>query len=134
MGLWNWFRKKEKEMPKKERKEPVRWTVVDGMKPNRVGPARIFNLRAPFALNIPPGATVKVKLGVSCNYPLHVLEARSLRQRGLRLPDGIWAATDADIDLEVQLENKSGQLQLIEGGEPVARAFILDNNDLEVEE
>jgi hypothetical protein len=138
MGFWKWLTtklsKKESEMAR-QKKEPVRFTLGgDGIKPNRVGPGRVFNLKAPLQMNIPKDATVTVKLDVVCNYPLHVFEARGLRQRLLRLPDGIWAATDADVELVVQLRNESGQTQLIERGDVVARAFIFDNNDLEVEE
>ncbi len=88
------------------KREPVRFSLGgDGLKPNRVGPARVFNLKAPLQMNIPPNATVTVKLDLVCNYPLHIFEARGVKQRGLRLPDGIWAATDADTDLVIQLRN-----------------------------
>lgn len=139
MGFLKWLKdklsKKEQLEMAKQKKESVRFSLGgDGIKPNRVGPGRVFNLKAPLQMNIPPNATVTVKLDVACNYPLHVFEARGVRQRGLRLPDGIWAATDADVDLVIQLKNESGQTQLIERGDVVARAFIMDNNDLEVEE
>lgn len=138
MGFMKWLKtklsKKEHEMPR-TKKEPVRFSLGgDGIKPNRVGPGRVFNLKAPLQMNIPPNATVTVKLDLVCNYPLHIFEARGLRQRSLRLPDGIWAATDADVDLVLQLKNESGQVQLVERGDVVARAFIMDNNDLDVEE
>lgn len=117
------------------KREPVRFSLGgDGLKPNRVGPARVFNLKAPLQMNIPPNATVTVKLDLVCNYPLHIFEARGVKQRGLRLPDGIWAATDADTDLVLQLRNETKETQLIERGDVIARAAVWDNNDLEVEE
>ena len=116
-----------------KKKEPVRFLVSDGVKPNRVGPARVFNLKAPMLLNIPPGATVKVNLGVSCNYPLHVFQSRGCLQRDLHLPDGIWACVDADTDLSLTIENRGRETQFIEQGDVLARAFVMDNNDLEAE-
>jgi hypothetical protein len=137
MKWWTWVktyvsRKKEPEMARAKR-EPVRFNVLDGVKPNRVGPARVFNLKAPIALNIPPGASVRVNLGVSCNYPLHVFQSRSMLQRHLELPDGIWAAQDADSDLTLVIANKGKEAQPIERGDVLARAFIMDNNDVETE-
>lgn len=134
MGFWTrvktWLWKKESEMSAKAKSDLVRFLVTDGVKPNRVGPARVFNLKAPIALNIPPGVTVKVKLGVSCNYPLHVFQARGCLQRGLKLPDGIWAAQDADTDLELTIKNESQETALIERGDVLARAFIISNVDI----
>lgn len=116
----------------KTKKEPVRFSMGDGVKPNRVGPGRLFNLRSPIALNIPPGVSVRVDLGLACNYPLHIVQARGMLQRNLLLPDGLWAAVDADTDLQIRVDNKGSETALIERGDVLARAFILDNNDLEV--
>jgi hypothetical protein len=124
-------RKKEPDMAKK--KEPVRFSVFDGVKPNRVGPARVFNLKAPILLNIPPGASVKVPLGVACNYPLQIFQSRGCLQRDLHLAEGGGPAVDADTDLTIRVENRGKEVQLIEQGDVLARAFILDNNDLEAE-
>jgi hypothetical protein len=136
MGFLKWLKnklsKKENEMAK-AKKESVRFAVLDGVKPNRVGPGKLFNLKSPLTLNIPAGATMKVDLGLSCNYPLHIIQARSMLQRSLLLPDGIWAAVDADTPLVLRIENKSKETALVERGDNLARAFVLDNNDLEVE-
>ena len=133
-GQLIWHRKKKVEQMAKKKKEPVRFTVTDGVKPTRHGPGQVFNLCSPINLNIKANATVKVNLGLRCNYPLHAFEALSMKQRGIKLPDGLWAAADAGTELIVDLRNESKDTQLVERGDAIARAFVLDNNDLEVEE
>lgn len=132
VGLVNVFKKKEPDMSRK--KEPVRWLITDGTRPNRVGPGRVFNLRSPTPLSVPPKATVTLKLGVECNYPLHVFQSRGCLQRGLHLSDGIWAAQDSDQELSLTIENRSGDTQLVERGDVLARAFIMDNSAFPDEE
>lgn len=118
----------------KTKKAVVKFTVGDGIKPNRVGPGRVFNLMCPLKLNLPPGAEMTIGLDLSCNYPLHIFQTRSMLQRGLTLPDGLWACVDADTDLRLTIKNNSKETQLLDRKDVLARAFILDNNDLEVEE
>lgn len=125
-------RKKAEEMAKKKN-DPVRFTVTDGLQPSRQAPGQVFNLRSPLALNIKSKSTVKLALGVSCSYPLHLFEAAGLKQRSIRLPDVIWAAYDSDEALVVELRNESDTTQLIERGDTVARAFVMDNSEIEAE-
>jgi hypothetical protein len=115
------------------KKESVRFLVTDGVKPNRVGPARVFNLKAPIVLNIPAGASVRVPLGVSCNYPLQVFGTRGCLQRGLTVLEPNGPTLDADTDLVLIVKNTGKETQLIEQSDVLARAFVLDNNDLELE-
>lgn len=114
------------------KKETVRFRLGDGVKPNRVGPARVFNLKSPLTLNIPPKAVVKVDLGLACNYPLHVFEARSLLQRGLRLLQP--GVLDADGDVIIGIENLGSEVVLLERGDVLARAAVIDNTGLSMEE
>jgi len=125
-------RKKAEEMVKKKN-DPVRFTVTDGLQPTRQSPGQVFNLRSPVALNIKSKASVKLTLGVSCSYPLHLFEASGMKRRSVRLPDGIWAAHDAEESLVIELRNESDSTQLIERGDTVARAFVMDNSEIEVE-
>lgn len=118
----------------KTKKDPVKFTVGDGVKPNRVGPGRVFNLMSPLRLNLPPGGEMTIDLDISCNYPLHIFQTRSMLQRELTLPDGVWAAVDADTHLKLTIKNNSKETQLFDRKDVLARAFILDNSDLEVEE
>ena len=123
-------RNKELEMAK-SKKEPVRFEVRDGIRPTRHGAAKVFNLMAPLARDIPPDGEVTIDLQVSCKYPLHVFQTKSMLARGLVLPDGLWAAVDADTSLKLVIRNTSDKLQLLERKDIVARAYIMDNNDLE---
>jgi hypothetical protein len=126
------FLKKESRNMAKAKKAPLHWTVLDGVMPNRVGDARNFNLKNPLLLNIPPGATVSVDLGLSCNYPLFIFDSLSMRQRRLRLSyDSLGNPVDGGTFLKLTIKNEGTELAQLERGDVLGRAFALDNNDVE---
>lgn len=119
-------KKEEAQAPKKT----VTFTVGDGKAPVKDGAS--FKLRSPLALKIDPNTKAVVKLGVSANAPVLVFEAASLKQRGLRLAGGQLTAADAGEQISVTLENTSRLPALIEMGDVVAKAVVLDNSDLDL--
>ncbi len=112
-------------------KKIVKFEIMDGMLPER-GPAGVFNLRCPMGMDVKPGAKLDVKLGIRCDHPVHVFEARHMVLRDIRLVDGIWAANDAGNDLVLRMENLSGREQLFERGDILARCFVVDNSEWEI--
>lgn len=109
----------------------VRFYVSDGCQPSRSGNGGLFDLKSPLPLNIPAGATVPLKLGVRCNYPLLLMRSRPLSAKGLAVSCGA-AAVDADEELEVTVTNNGREAYLAERGETLLRAAVLDNADLSV--
>lgn len=114
-------------MPKKT----VKFSYTDGRKVRRQPPSGTFNLRTQAALVLPPGAKVRLALGVSCDHPVHVFQSRAVLKQGVELADGIWAATDADQEIILFLENKGKATVYFESGDVLARCFVMDNSALE---
>lgn len=113
-------------------KKKVTFTKKDGLTPTRNGPARTFNLRTPMALRLGVGEERTIDLGLTCDHPVHIFQARGPLQRGLTLVDGIWAATDAEVPLTLRVRNTSGEPLLVEEGETIARCSIFDDTDWEL--
>lgn len=105
----------------------------DAVIPDRDGVSETFNLRASLPLTLKPGDELMVKFGISCDRPIHIYEARGVKARGLTLVDGIWAATDRDVELSIILKNSSNEEQLIERTDVLARFFVVDNSDYQIE-
>lgn len=114
-------------------KAKVKFTYEDGRKVVRQGASRVFNLRAPLVLNLPQNSKVSVKMGLKCNFPLQLVETVSMKNRGLRLADGVAPTLDADEQIVLTFENISRETQLLESGDVLVRAAVLDNSDLEEE-
>lgn len=138
-GLLNLMKKKSQpaseEHPNVHKPAAVKFSISDGKKPTRDDddPSSIFNLRAPMSLMLARGEERNVRLGVSCNYPLHVLQYAK-KMHLIQLVDGVWAAQDRDQELVLRVRNVSDQDPLyIEEGETIARAAILCNAGLSVE-
>lgn len=129
MGLLQWLKPQKKKEPEMA-KTRVKFTYTDGQKVDRRGPAQVFNLKAPIGITLPPGSEIKVDLGVSCNFPLHVFETRGNRARGIRLVDGIWACQDAEENLVLKMKNETQELVKFDLGETLARCAILDNSNI----
>jgi dUTPase len=118
---------KEEEMAKKT----VKFNVKDGSKPVKHG--CVLGLRAPLRLNLGARTSVVISLGVSCaDHPLVIFEYADLKKRGVALVSS-GVVCDSGTDLTVTLENRGDSVVLIERGDTVARAAVLDNSDFTVE-
>lgn len=113
-------------------KRVVRFTRTDGFTPTRQGPAASFNLRSPVAFTLAPGEERSLDLGLSCDHPVHIFQARGPVSRGVVLVDGIWAATDADMPLVLRMRNTGDQASHFEEGETVARCTVFSDVGWEV--
>src|SRR6185312_11335520 len=80
--FWKGWREKMKK-PKSEEKskmvdKTVSFKISDGRKPGRVGPGRIFTLRAPIDFVIPAGSEMSLKTGVECSHPVMIISSKSV--------------------------------------------------------
>lgn len=114
-------------------KTKINFTYTDGYDVTRSGPSQIFNLRTPLKLTIPSGAKVKFDVGVRCSHPLYVFQSRILSERGLSFEDGALACYDANTPLVLRLENKGKETIMLEDGETIVKAAVLDNSHLVTE-
>lgn len=114
--------------------DDVRWTIADGKRPDRFGPARTYRLFSPLPVFVEPGQSVVVNLGVRCSYPLTVFESKGMLHQRLRLIDGCLRTFDSDTDIVLTIKNEGRERALLETGDVMAKAFVVDNNLVEEEE
>lgn len=107
----------------------AKFSYKDGKEVTRQDPSGVFNLRSPAQRNIPPNASIIFRLGIQCNYPIQVFEARGPKQRGLRL--STTEVVDSDEEIVLRVRNDSERTELIEIGDTLARGFVLNNLDVE---
>lgn len=120
------FDKEELPMAKKR----VKFEVLDGIRPVLVG--SVLGLKAPMQLNLKPRSNMTLNLGVICDHALLVFEKANLRKQGIHLlASGI--VCDEGTNLVVILENRTDSMVLIERGDTVARATVLDDTDVTIE-
>ena len=115
----------KKEKPKEQtmaKKKTVKFKVTDGKQPKKLasvgGP---FGLRAPMNVNIPARSTRTLKLGLSCELPVLVTV-------GDRPPEFFAPGVELSVTLGSRESTDFSE------GEVVAKAFVLDNSDVELAE
>jgi hypothetical protein len=128
MMSWKHFWDKKKKEEEQMTKKTVKFTYTDGKKVTK-GADTIFNLRSPLALNV--SAKTKIQLGVKCDHPLMVFENVQLKNRGITISSGcgIYDAGD-EIIITLSADKTSGAA-VIDFGEVIARAFVLDSSDVQ---
>jgi hypothetical protein len=128
-------KKDEKRDEAPVQRKSVKVVFGDGMAPTR-GPGGVLNVRSPYQLNIPPNTIVSVDVGIKFSRPTLVFQTAGLRLRKVEFagetpaqaPDNF--VFDADSDVVVRLVNRGVETALIEPGDTIARAFVLEENDL----
>lgn len=133
--LW-WFNKKGSQvMREKDVKYPVvKFTVLDGFKPDRDITSGCFKVKLPMALNLQPKQEVLLKLGLKCNYPVHFFASWEKKAIGIDLVDGVWACQDANQELEIKVKNTKDIPLLLEARETIAKFVALSNHSVKVED
>ena len=105
----------------------VNFVKTDGLTPTRQGASHAYNLRVPFNVRINPQTKTEIRLGLCCDYPLHVYEVLALKRDGLNITNvGVF---DAFEQIVLKVENSSSVLIAINEGETVARAHALNDVD-----
>lgn len=103
-------------------KKKVKFKVTDGLRPKKMlAPGKPFGLRTPVPLNVPRGGSRLLGLGVSCELPVVVVDMSGCH---------LFAPGE---DLKANIVARESAIDLSEN-EVVAKAFVLDNSDVEVEE
>ena len=90
-----------------------------------------IHIRSPFMMNVAPNTRQTIKLGVKCDRRLIVYENARLRDSGLRSATPIRIFEPGE-EIVIDLENTSGSMKLLEHGDIVARANVLDSSDVEI--
>lgn len=111
-------------------KKKVSFNVKDGATPTRHA-SGAFNLRVPMEFKLMPNQEYKLKLGLSCDKPVHLIQIPSLRDAGVVMVDGVWAMHDAGEEICVKLRNETPNLVLFDYGQVVARCVVIDNSDID---
>ena len=116
--------KLNKEESKMAKKKTVKFKKLDGMLPRKsTQPGGPFELRLPIAVELQAHGTVKsFALGLSCELPVLVV----------RDSEAVFFAPGQE--LRVSIENKRDDQLSLGPGEVVAKAYVLDNSDLELAE
>jgi hypothetical protein len=111
------------DMLKKPYRYPIRFTIRDGVEPARQeSEGRPWALLAPTPLELRPGQSVTVRLGVECNYPTMVV---GKHRRNLRVVGG--GPFPGGEELTVIVTNADKETYILERGEQLASVFVLDN-------
>jgi len=116
---------KEEQMAKKH---PVVFTVRDGPKPVLDGDGSM-NLLLPLPLSIKPMTEITFDLGLSCDHVIQIFEAKARRSSGLVLIPNSWIH-DAGQTVKLTVQNQSMSPILLEAGDIIARASVLDNSNV----
>lgn len=116
---------KENTMSKKRRAKLLR---TDAPKPKILGGS--LGLCSPIPLNMQPQDKVKVKMGLSADTPLLVFSYGVLEKRGVVLLNP--GAVDCDKEIVLEIQNVSGERVVVDAGDVLAKASILDTTDIEV--
>lgn len=103
----------------------VKFTVTDGVLPTMEKNGSIA-LRSPLTMNIQSGLRMKIRMGLSCERPLHVFEASSAKSRGLSF-SGSVTTFDSGEEIEIEFENTSKMLVLLERGDVIAKGTVLSS-------
>jgi hypothetical protein len=110
----------------------VEFTTLDGFKPDRDPTSGCFKLKLPMALSLQPNQEALVKLGLKCNYPVHLFASWEKKAIGIDLVDGTWACQDANQDLEVKVKNVGDKPLLLEAKETICKMAVLSNHNHKV--
>lgn len=136
--LWTRFKKwlepnnvgpenvKEETMAKKI----IQFTTTDGFAPSRTAGSKLFGFKSPIPMNLPPNTKRQVKLGISADFPLLLVEPANLRKRGLQLELAV-STLDAGVEVAVTVFNFTGELQLIDAGDILVLGAPLSGNDFD---
>lgn len=104
-------------------KKKIKFKLLDGMKPRKLESAgKPFGLRLPLAINLPPRTSMTVRLGLSCELPVVVVGTVG-RESKIFSP-----GTELSVDVQSLDEAVN-----FSAGEVVAKAFVLDCTDCELE-
>lgn len=110
------------------KKKTVSIKMDDGVAPLCSNNA--MELRLPFAVTVPGGdVRLTVDLGFTCDCPLLVFEASSVRRRGVRV-SGTPQVVESGERIQLVL-GSSGSEVLLERGDLVARAVPMCFSDVE---
>lgn len=98
---------------------------TDAPKPD-VGPDGLLHLRSPLAMTVPPGATVVMDLGVTADRALLLFPANEKLVFPLQVapPGGL---------IRLEFRNPHKFVQLVEVGDAIVKASVLDNSKIYVE-
>ena len=125
--------KGKKTEPKKEieNMKTVKFELGDCPQPKRVGPAKSFALCSPIAFTLPANGDMSLKLGIKCSHPMLVYSSSSCGggQCFSRLQGGS-NIVDAGQDVLLTITNGGTVDALIERGDSVVRAHVLDDSDI----
>lgn len=111
-------------------KKKVGFKLADGKRPKKANgvPGKPFNLQIPIDINLKAsGSSVEIDLGISCDTPVVVVP---LALGKTKVSANLFAPGES---IRVKLTAGNESLS-IGNGETVARAYVIDNSDFEVDE
>ena len=106
-------------------KKKVNFKLTDGIKPKKMDSAgKPFGLKLPFAVTVAPNSIKEIDLGISCELPLLVISNFS-------------DMSESKVKLVAPGERIVVTISTLSGvslgdGEVVAKAFVVDNSDMEL--
>lgn len=114
--------KEEEDMSKTK----VKFVYTDGCPVTRSGKEQFINLKSPFGIVMKPNTKMQLNIGASCSHKLFVHQFRD----NICVENTVY---NAGKQLVVLLSNNTKDEVMIERGDTVANASILDNSNVVVE-
>lgn len=127
MGIFrklNWFGPRHTS-EEQENNVKIKFSYTDGRKPGREGEGRPLNIKLPVGMNVPPGSERTIDLGMSCDHALLGVPARILRSNSP-------VVFNAGEPIVVKLKNDTAETLLLEEGEVILKAYVLENQKVEI--
>ncbi len=132
MFVFDWFKSDNESKKENEMGRLVKFNVKDGKKPARVGQSKTFAIRAPFDIRIKAELEVNIDMGFSCTYPIIVFPSLSVTRAGVSL--AAVTVFEEGESVFLHLKNTNKQDLTFGEGEILARFYVMDNRNFEVEE
>lgn len=137
--IWRWITnlgrlvsptEPEREENQMAKKKSAGFSYTDGRPVGRSA-GGAFNIRFPLRMDLKSNESRIVKTGVRCNHPTLIFEAATLKSRGLEVMKADLGAWDEGQEFMFTVRNTGRETFMVEEGDTLVRAVVLDNTDLE---